>query len=604
MTIQEYCSRNGIGKTTAYRHAKKGIIIIKNGKVIFPDVKPDPNTIIIEAGTAREAIEQITAMYNGNLPKGLSVKSIYRKWHNRHQLNQPKIRADRGNPRNKLLADKKDQIINTFLHLYYKIGQPNCMFVVKRLQEIARQTEELYEIAAIPQITLYKFCRQYLIDNNLLNSWNYINRRGRFKQLSITGAFTDDIEFMDYYAMDDRKADISGVLVWDEVKKEWKTKTVFYWIIIEMKSMMPVGWVIKPDALNAQDVINALNQAFLSYGLPKKGILFDNGIGYSSQVQSFITRLKQLYAGSGYFTKAYSPGPAYMPTYKANIERFNKFLKDEFDLNFRNYVGGNRAEVRHTTLRLTPEQAENTISDYVKMAEMYLTGDCIQRKRNRVINGNKLNISINELFYKLSRNFEFLKVEPKDLAWAALEYNKPRMFKGIIKITYKSTVINYLPDNVPYELIGKKVYVAYNQQDLSRIWLYSAENIGKIKRGDYICEAKAMNLIADKQAAIFKVNAELRKIARVHKEAILNYVAAQDDKINEALNSIVTEDGKTINKRKQLLKKLQSAEPGKERKVILDTINNELELTPAQEEGGYSLTYNMENYNESSNNNN
>lgn len=591
MTIKEYCRLHDIGRATAYRYAKRGIININNGIVSVPANPPDPATIIIEAESAREAIEQITAMYNGNLPKGLSIKSIYRKWHNRLHLNQPKTRADRGNPRNKLLAEKKDIIINNFLKLYYIIGQPNCMFAVKRLQEIARQTEELYEIAAIPRMTLYKFCRQYLINNNIIQSWNYANQRGKFEKLSVIGAFTNDIEFMDWYAMDDRKADISGVLVWDEVKKEWKTKTVFYWIIIEMKTMMPVGWVIKPDALNAQDVINALNLAFMTYGLPKKGILFDNGIGYSSQVQSYIARIKQLYAGSGYFTEQFRPGPAYMPTYKANIERFNKFLKDEFDLNFRNYVGGNRTEVRHTTLRLTPEQAEHTISDYVRMAESYLTGDCIARKRNRIINGKKINISISDLFEKQSQNYNFCPVQAKDLAWAALEYDKPRVFKGTIKVTHKGTIINYLPDNVPYELIGKKVYIAYNQQELSRIWLYSAEHIGKINRGDYICEAKAMNLIADKQAEIFRINAELRKTAKAHKEAILNHAAAQDDKINEAMNSIVTEDGKAINKRKELLRKLQSAEPGTERKIIESTINNTPELTPADEEGGYSLTY-------------
>jgi len=591
MKIKEYCNRYGISRRTAYYYAQRGIININNGIVTIPEVLPDPINIIIEAEYPSEAINQLTAMYEGNLPKGFSKKSIYRKWHKRHKLNQFKVRIDKGKPRNKLLNKMKDTVINNFLQIYYKIGQPNCMFAVKRLQEIASKTEELYEIAAIPRITLYKFCRQYLIDNNLLQSWNYANRRGKFQQISITGAFTDDIEFMDWYAMDDRKADISGVLVWDEVKKEWKTKTVFYWIIIEMKTMMPIGWVIKPDALNSQDVINALNQAFLSYGLPKKGILFDNGIGYSAQVQYYITRIKQLYCGSGYFTSPFKPGPAYTPTYKANIERFNKLLKDEFDLNFRNYVGGKREEVRHSSLRLSPEQAEHTISEYIRMAEAYLTGDCINRKRHRIIGGKEMHITISELFEKLSDGFEFCKVEAKDLAWASLEYDKPRIFKGIIKLTHKGTVINYLPENVPYELIGKKVYVAYNRQDMSRIWIYSAENFGKIKRGDYISTAEAMNLIADKQATIFKANAELRKAAKAHKEAILNYIASTNNTINEALNSIITEDGKAISKRKELLRKLQTAEPGKERKIIESTIKNEPELTPADEDSGYSLTY-------------
>ncbi|MBK9333877.1 MAG: hypothetical protein IPM96_16080 [Ignavibacteria bacterium] len=346
--IEKYSAANKISKRWVQELINRNIIASEkiNGKryiIAPPEIKSDASnllppekfkseirTYVGKCGKLyiREALKRIKEyeQATGIKIKGLSGRTLYGIAEGKRSVYH-KLRKDSGTARNPILAATKDKIEAMAGHLYMKLGEQNYRFVTTWIQELARANESLYEIAAIPQPTLYRYVRNFLAPYKSV--WDFANDHKTFLKglAKVQGAFTDDIEFMDYIAFDDRKADVAGSWYYNDAKQKWELRKVWYWIAIEMLTMMPVGWVILPREPNSEDVVNVLVQSMLKVGLPKKGYLFDNGIGYSERLCNFTGKVKLQCSGSGYFENEYLPVAAYEPTHKSNIELFNRHIK-------------------------------------------------------------------------------------------------------------------------------------------------------------------------------------------------------------------------------------------------------------------------------------
>jgi len=583
MHIEDYCAANGVTRQWVKELVNRGELpsakingqryIITPPRIDVPAIDPkkfrdEIRSYVAEAGKpyVKEALRRVAEYEkaHGIKLKGLSNKVLYKIADNKLSVHHKK-RKDSGTTRNDnlLKACNKAKAIAAKLHL--ECGQKNVRFVVTRLHELAQRNESLYDIAAVPYATLYRFIDNFLKD--LSSSWDYHNRHKDFLKRfpTVQGAFTDNIEFMDYIAFDDRKADVAGSWWIDPVDGKRKLRKVWYWTAVEMLTWMPVGYVILHREPNSEDVINVLLQSMLQYGLPKKGYLFDNGIGYSERVQKFMERVKLQSAGSGYFTDDFIPRAAYEPTQKANIERFNRLLKDEHDSLFKNYVGGQRSEVRHSTKRLSPEECDHLVEEYIRSAESYLTGDCLNRKRDRVIKSAKHRASIAELWNKHSADYEPYHLSEESLRWALMDDSQVKTYKGQISVTRGGVTFNYTAADYLPCLEGREFIVSMLPTDLSKMDIYATEDFidthtGAVyEKGRYVATLHSMRALpnADLQEMVFKKRKQAAKHAREMKAKLLDAAIAQFPELLDIVNTRITVDGEALDMRRRLLERMK-----------------------------------------------
>lgn len=544
----------------------------------------------------KEALKRISEYENatGCKIKGLSGRTLYGIAEGKRSIYHRK-RKDSGTVRNPNLATAKEKIEAIAGKLYMQLGEQNYRFVTTRIQELARQNESLYEVAAIPQPTLYRYVKNYL--SQYKNVWDYANNHKAFlKSLpKIQGAFTDDIEFMDYIAFDDRKADVAGSWYWNEVKAKWELRKVWYWIAIEMLTMMPVGWVILPREPNSEDVINVLIQSMLKVGLPKKGYLFDNGIGYSERVQTFMNRVKLQSAGSEYFSRDYMPVAPYEPTHKSNIELFNRHIKKEYDVWYKNYVGGSKNEVRNSGKRLMPEECDHIVEEYIEKAEAYLTGDCINRLRKKVIKSKALKTSTSDLFEKMWNKYQPYFLEEKSIRWALMDDTQVRTFSGRISLNRFGIRFDYHPSEYCPALEGRKFIVSILPTNLSKMDLYATEDFvdthsGAIyERGQYVTTLHSMRDLpaSEKQKNVFKHNTQKKQLARKLKEKLLDTALLQFPDLIPIVNTYITVNGEALDMRNQLLARMNRINETTPLNSIAEFIRQEVTAISS----GTELTY-------------
>lgn len=514
-----------------------------------------------------EALKKIAEFEKatGTKIRGLSDKVLYKIAAGKTTAFRKK-RCDTGTARNSNLILGSEKVNAIAAKLYMECGQKNVRFVVTRLLELAERNESLYEIASIPFSTLYRNINRFIGVNGFKGCYDYYNRHKDFlKQFpSVQGAFTDNIEFMDYIAFDDKKSDVSGSWWMDPLDGKMKLRKVWKWLAIEMLTQRPLGWVILPREPNSDDVINVLIQTMLQYGLPKKGYLFDNGIGYSDRVIKFMERVKLQSAGSGYFTNTFKPVAPYEPTHKANVERFFRYLKDEHDSLFKNYVGGQRSEVRHSSKRLSPEECDHLYSEYASSAEAYLTGDCLNRKRDRVVKGIKHRISIAEMWDKYSASYEPYFLAEESLSWALMDDTQIKQYKGKISITRKGVTFNYTDAGYNPSLEGRHFIISMLPTDMSKMHLYATEDFtdtytgAHYDKGQYITTLHSMRAMpnSELQEMVFKKRKESAKHARLTKEKLLDAALAQFPELQEIVNTHITYDGEAIDVRKRLIERM------------------------------------------------
>lgn len=582
--IKDYCAVNGITRQWAKELINRGKIFSTklNGQryiIVPPSVnapgmdaekfKDEIRLYVSKGGKPYvcEALKKITEFEKatGTKIRGLSDKVLYKIASGKATAFRKK-RCDTGTARNSNLVIVKEKIEAIAAKLYIDCGEPNVRFITTRIIELAQHYEMLYEIAAIPHSTLYRYITQWIQANDFKKSWEYYNRHKDFLKTlpKVHGAFTDNIEFMDYIAFDDRKADVAGSWYHDPVDNKMKLRKVWYWLAIEMKTMMPLGWVIMPREPNSDDVIDVLIQTMLQAGLPKKGYLFDNGIGYSESVIKFMERVKLQSSGSGYFTDTFKPVAPYEPTHKANVERFFKFIKDEHDVWFKNYVGGKCEDVRHSSKRLSPEDCDHLVSEYISSANAYLTGDCIKRKRDRVINSAKRHASIADLWNDLSKSCEPYFLSEESLRWALMDDTQIRKYNGSIRITRQGVSFDYITGDYMPALEGREFVTAMMPTDMSRMDIYATENFvdhhtgAMYEKGQYVATLHSMRAMpaAELQERVFKSRKEAGKHARMMKAKLLDAALAQFPELIAMVNTRITIDGEALDVRKKLLERM------------------------------------------------
>lgn len=615
--IEEYCKLNSITRQWVKELINRNEIPSEkiNGQryiIVPPPVKtaeesgfPSPDKFksgirefVAKCGKLyiKDALRRISEYETatGHKIKGLSGRTLYGIAEGKRAVYHRK-RKDSGTVRNPNLATAKEKIEAIAGKLFMQLGEKNYRFVTTRIQELAKANESLYEVAAIPQPTLYRYVRNYLSPYN--NVWDYANNHKAFlKSLpKVQGAFTDDIEFMDYIAFDDHKADVAGSWYWNEVKSKWEMRKVWYWIAIEMLTMMPVGWVILPREPNSEDVINVLIQSMLKVGLPKKGYLFDNGIGYSERVQTFMSRIKLQSAGSGYFSKDFMPVAPYEPTHKSNIELFNRHIKKELDVWYKNYVGGSRDEVRNSGKRLMPEECDHIVEEYIVNAEAYLTGDCVNRLRKRVIKSTALKTSTIDLFDKFRNQYQPYFLDEKSIRWALMDDTQVKTFNGSISLYHSGVRFNYHDESYNPALEGRKFIISILPTNLSKMDLYATEDFidthtgVSYERGQYVTTLQSMRDLpmSERQQLVFKGNAQKRQLARKLKEKLLDTALLQFPDLIPIVNTYITVNGEALDMRKQLLARMNRINETTPLNSIAEYIRHEVTAISS----GTELTY-------------
>ena len=406
--IEEYCTINNISRRWAEKLISTGKLpaIKQNGKTyIITHQEPSNKAETISPKEFTSQIRQKAAtgvsiekllieveIYekkNGQKLKGCSYKTLWAISAGKRDAKR-KDRGDKYAVKNPLLKNSQNKLLEIASWLYFQNAQPNLSLTCDLINEYAKTNEEYYELAAIPKATMYSYLRSsfnasgYRLLHEFLNHYNTFSR----DLPTVKGAFTNDIRFFDYIIGDDHKLDIASVLVWDESKKEFISKQMKLWLWVEAVTMYPLGWCIKVGDFTTNDLIQSLTPVLLKYGYPMKSVMVDNGIGRSEEFKNFLTN-----AGTSVeFSEAYKP------TNKSTGERSFGFIKNEHDVFFKNFVGPDKLrESRHSTNKLSPEDAVIFFEEAKKSLESYLLSFCITRRRNRRIDRKQVNISIKEI---------------------------------------------------------------------------------------------------------------------------------------------------------------------------------------------------------------
>lgn len=530
---------------------------------------------------------------------GYNSKSIYRKL-KKEDLSR-KTRADRFTIKNEILArpEVRHKIYESAVCIYMECATSNFSLLSDLILERAKREEELYEVAAIPRSTLYYFLKSDFESSGYTTLHKYLNHFNLFKKTlpKVSGAFTDDIEFFDYIIGDDHKLDVSAVLVWDEASRKWVHKQVKIWFWIEAKTMFPLGWEIKVGDFTVNDLKESLTRAFLQWGLPKKAVVVDNGIGRGAEFKNFLLR-----AGLG--TEQLQFSAAYDPTNKAPGERSFGFVKNEFDVFFNNFVGPNKeAEARHFSEKLSPEETLETLSSYKSKLEDYLTGFYIERIRSRRMHGKVKKISIKNFFDVEWQTWNKIDCDKHKLRYA---FGKEKDVKYNGEITISGEKYQTV-EPMPLGWYGRKFRVLYNTADMSEIDLYTIDDMldgegNMVQKGSYVRTLYCVRTHPQKNELIRSLKKSILKSTKKLAEDI---ISLKDNNLIEtqkfmpysvANNGELSDELKTVKKQVELELQTVAQSIEIESKNLKEDIPHELqELTQMldcneDEDQGYSLT--------------
>lgn len=430
--LDEFAKKANLTKRTLYRHIAAGNLktVKLNGQTYVIEHKLKPaqklsgkqrielikeikekldNLIYLgDSECPKEAIEQIQTEINSYRLMGItfkgydkaakcdvagySEKSLYRKITDKKKI-KPKSRADKGSIRNQKIAKLLyTKIMPVAVNIYFQNSKANLKETIDRLIEFAKTKEDLYDVAALEKYktTLYKTLNREFKSMGIGAKHEYLNHYNLYfakRRAKNTGAFTDDINFMDYILGDDNKRNVASAWVYNPKTRQNELKQIKSWSWVEAKTGKVLSFINSYNELNTEDVIFTLLEALQVYGLPKKGIIIDQGIGSSQGVKTFIDRINIGLELTGKKKISLRLGRPYHPTDKSMIERSFGWTKDEHDSYYNNFVGDNhKLEGRHKGNALTPEEANYTFKDYDDSFRNFIYGYYETRKRRRVIN--------------------------------------------------------------------------------------------------------------------------------------------------------------------------------------------------------------------------
>lgn len=603
--IEEYIVQTNLSKRTIYNYIKTGklkttklngrtyiisdgndtrMIIKKNVNRNVKQIKQSINDIILYEGprdkvAAVKKIEQIINCWKaqGVIIKGYSAKSVYRKIKDRKT--ERKTRVDKFSVRNELLNKIFPKVRNFASNLYMLDAEGSLNNVVDLIYEYAKRNEDYFEVAAIPKPTLY---RQLLLDfkqSGYETLHQYFNHYNQFKNTlpRVTGAFTDDIEFMDYIAGDDHKADVASVYVYDNMLKKVVKKQVKIWGWDEPVTMKT--WIYcKVGDITAEDLILSLIPVIMEVGLPKKGLLIDNGIGRSEIFKEFW---KKLTGSIPHYSGAYEP------TNKATTELKHSLWKSEFDSFQKNFVSPHKEDGRHSGPALSPEEADMFFEDYKSKLNNYITGYYLERVRTRTIKGKTEKISIKDYFDRCWTKHQEIEVTPQQIRYA-LSISQVKTYSNGIKIGKES----YIPiEPLPISYNNKSFTVLTNPFDSSEIDVYALDDIldrnsGEFfEKGSYITTLYNTRLHPEKRKIVIEYQNKIKKNLKL----VAQQITAVKE-LDKALPDTVAPNSEIIKQREEAIKQTTT--------ILHQTINKlptstqSLELACDEEE--YSLTIESE----------
>lgn len=503
--------------------------------------------------------------------KGYSLKSLYRKANDAAKVKR-KARCDKFAVRNKLLDDiLNEKVIPFAAKIYVENAQPNVSLLCDLMKMYAKETEEYYEIAAIPKGTLYRQIRNSFEASGFPDMHKFMNHHNRFHiDLPFTStAFTSEISFMDYIIGDDHKADVARVYVYDEASGRVVEKQVKTWFWIEGKTMMPLGWVIKIGDINSKDLIESLAVVLKKYGLPNNAVMVDNGIARAEDFTEFLRRINKPQAWA-HFSKPYTP------INKAPVERGFGMIKAEFDSFFENFVSPDKnRDARHRDLKMSPEETNLWFDDYKIKLESFIQQRYIQRERVRVINEERRRISILDYFDDCWRTHNKIEVTNRELRYAMMHEQIVKIGFGDLKFKGEYFIIN---EPLSVRFYNQKYRALYNPGDMNEIDLYILDdmldrNTGEIAyRDTYFTTLYNIKSVSNKQSKIDELR---RKIKMQFAELAKSVTSLQVMEFEKALPTYVSEDGrKLVETRRQYEK--QVAEELKETVSTIAPVTTQL----------------------------
>ena len=506
-----------------------------------------------------EKVRAIEAAAEQSGVKGFDRKSIYRKLTKlaTGKSLSRKMRSDKWTIRNEMLSNSFPKLRALAAAVYDRNTTPNLSILVDIIQMVARNKEEYYEFAAINKSTMYRQLSLDFQQSGLKTLHQYLNHYNLFaKNLpKVHGAFTDDVDFMDYIVGDDHKADVASVYVYDKLERKAVKKQVKIWYWCEAKTMYPLGWIVKVGDITTRDLINSLIPVIAQYGLPNKQFLIDNGIGRSEEFRDFIAKIYLHTNNDGIRFSA-----PYEPTNKATIERSFGMFKQELDCFQENFVGPNKErESRHRGQSLSPEETELFVDEYRKQYENYINGFYIERPRTRKINGGTQELSLRAYFDLSWRLYQKREVSGKTIRYA-LSQHEVKVFKNEI-VLKKSHFIPATP--LPHAFYGEKVLVSYNPDNLREVDIYAANDVLD----------RATNTIYEKNSYVatfynIEMHPDRRELVQVHNKirkqqmrelatTLTNLTELQS--LEGMLPGTMAPDGKIVSERDEVKKHIEAS---------------------------------------------
>ena len=599
-TIQKYSVEEGICERTIYRKIKnkelKSIKIGTERYLVMTDLIDEETAENILLGKKEEWNEEIkraNIIYrqNGGACKktGEIISEIMRdvertekiinqkiRGYDRRSLQgkiksgktERKTRADKFKIRNRNLKQDETFIKAMELIERYWIQDPlhSLSNAIDRAIYEAKNNEQYWEVAAVNYYTLRRQVNQVIRQSGLRDIHEYMNHLNlnRKRNAYVQGAFTDDVEFMEVYSLDDHKFDVAGAWVFNERTGQMEQKKIYSWMCIEMKTMKILGYEIKAEPFQDSDIIRMMMKVIRKWGAPKGKVICDQGLGADRWVREFFNK-------AGIILE---PQAAYSPTKKANNERIYKFFKEEIDIYCENFTGSEHpTEGRHRGLELSPEQTTELMSEAIKRYDKYISTYYEERPRQRDIKGieeikdNTGRVSIRALYEHYNQQHKKIEIKDRLLRYAYMKDDYVKGFDGYY-MKFKGEI--YIEEDEAISLAiydrAYKYQIAYNPDDMNTIDLYAIQDImdritGRmIEKGEYVCTLNAIRALDydEKRKAVTKHNKKIKK-------AILELASALRE-TKETVNMAINGDGKLIDIKKQ------------EEKAIADILRNSIPI--------------------------
>lgn len=490
--------------------------------------------------------------------RGYSPQACYKKINDVNLLSRQR-RGDLFEVKNNILSNPESykKLEALVLELYDGDGrkEPSIRMICKRIVMKSKADEKFYELAAIPFSTLYDHAKK-IIDrlgakhkHLLENNYSEFNRKRPY----VWGAHTADINFMEYFTMDDHVMEIDGALEYNTINGQWEKKKVYLWTVMEAKTLQKLAYMLKPTSFNSDDIKLLMLQAITNAGRPLKAILMDNGLGSSTKCSQFLDRLKI----------NHDPGPAYEPLHKSVHERSWGFIKNEFCAQWPNYIGGGRSEVRHTSKRLSPEECTYTYKEFEKAFDKYMEGFFQTNIRTRTEYNDKEEISIRDNFNRYYMQYDKQMIDPCELRTSYMECVVK--FFGYQSLVWSGKgLFNPSINNSLHPVLCDRSYLCYyNPLDWSAIDMYAMEDILIQDTGEYYLKGTKVATLYNQYGKSSQEKQKLTSILRKkHTKATRQLVTATVDlgiaENFHAFSDELNEKGQLLDTRKQLADRVTS----------------------------------------------